>query len=59
MVNAIFERDYNAAQGSIIVYALIFSIVMLLMDVLYAFSDPRIKAQFVAKSVSLNKEKGE
>lgn len=49
MVDSINRRDYNCVQGSIIVFALIFSLVMLVVDILYAVADPRIKVQYIAQ----------
>lgn len=49
MVSAISNRDYNAVQGSVIFLAALFSICMLLVDILYAFIDPRIKSQYEGK----------
>ena len=49
MVSAISNRDYNAVQGSVIFLACLFSICMLLVDLLYAFIDPRIKSQYEGK----------
>lgn len=46
MVNAINSRDYPVIRGSIICIALTVSVVMLVMDLLYAFVDPRIKARY-------------
>jgi len=46
MVNAINSRDYPVVRGSILTVALTFSIIMLVMDLIYAFVDPRIKAQY-------------
>ncbi len=45
-VNSISRRDYFAVQGSVIMLAIVFSLVMLLVDIIYAYIDPRIKAQF-------------
>jgi peptide/nickel transport system permease protein len=47
LINGINSRDYNVVQGSIIYIALTFAIMMLLTDILYAYVDPRIKAQYV------------
>ena len=49
MVNAINNRDYPAVEGSVIVLAIAFSLVMLLTDLIYAYVDPRIKAQYSSK----------
>ena len=45
-VNSINSRDYFAVQGSVIMLAIVFSLVMLIVDIVYAYIDPRIKAQF-------------
>jgi peptide/nickel transport system permease protein len=46
MTNAIGNRDYPVVRGAIVVLAVIFSLIVLLVDLVYAFVDPRIKAQF-------------
>lgn len=54
MVNGINSRDYPVVEGSILYIAFIFAFIMLITDLIYAFVDPRIKAQYVngAKKVS-------
>ena len=52
MVQAINYRDYGAVQGSVIFSAITFSIVMLIVDVIYAYVDPRIKARYENKQRS-------
>lgn len=47
MVNGINSRDYPIVQGSIIYIAFIFAFIMLLTDLIYAYVDPRIKAQYM------------
>lgn len=47
---AISSRDIPIVLGSVVFLAIWFCIVMLLVDVLYAALDPRIKAQYVSKS---------
>lgn len=49
MMGAINNRDYPVIQGSVIFLALTFSIVMLFVDLIYAYVDPRIKEQFERK----------
>lgn len=56
MVSGIKNRDYPTVQGSVLVVAVIFSIVMLLVDIAYAFVDPRIKAQYATKKKKKAKE---
>jgi peptide/nickel transport system permease protein len=48
MTNAIGNRDYPVVQGAVVVLAVIFSLIVLLVDLVYAFVDPRIRAQFEA-----------
>jgi peptide/nickel transport system permease protein len=43
VVDSIFRRDFPVVQGAVLVYALIFVLVNLSVDLLYAFIDPRIK----------------
>jgi peptide/nickel transport system permease protein len=45
LVDSIFNRDYAVIQGCAILIALIFSVTNLLVDILYAFLDPRIQYQ--------------
>jgi peptide/nickel transport system permease protein len=46
MVDAIRTKDYPSVQGGVLMLALTFSIVNLAVDILYAYIDPRIKAQY-------------
>ena len=50
MVSAIGNRDYPVVRGSVVFLSIAFSIIMLMVDLLYAFIDPRIKAQYIARS---------
>ena len=50
MVNAIKARDYMAVQGGVLILALVFCCLNLLVDVLYAFADPRIKAMYAGST---------
>lgn len=45
-INAINNRDYPVVRGSVVFLAITFSIIILLVDLIYAFVDPRIKAQY-------------
>ena len=42
LVDSIFARDYPTIQGLVIVFALLFALVNLLVDLLYAVIDPRV-----------------
>ena len=46
MINAINQKNEPVVLGCLIVFAFIFSMVNLLIDILYAFIDPRIKSQY-------------
>lgn len=46
MVDAIKMRDYPMVQGGVLFIAIAFSLVNLLVDLLYAYVDPRIRAQY-------------
>ena len=46
MMSAINSRDYPIVLGGVLVLGIIFSFIMLLVDVVYAFVDPRIKARY-------------
>jgi ABC-type dipeptide/oligopeptide/nickel transport system permease component len=43
LVDAIFNRDYATVQGAILVVAMIYVFVNLVVDVMYAVIDPRIR----------------
>lgn len=44
--SAISQRDLPVIQGGVLLIAIMFSFVNLLVDILYAFIDPRIKSQY-------------
>ena len=46
MVDAIGARDFPVVQGGVLFIALMFSVVNLVVDILYSFADPRIKSQY-------------
>lgn len=46
MVDAIKARNYPVVQGGVLILAFVFSFVNLIIDILYAFVDPRIKSQY-------------
>lgn len=43
LVDAVMKRDYTLVQGIVLVYALVVILMNLLVDLLYAYIDPRIK----------------
>jgi len=51
MITGVNGRDYPVVQGSVVFLAIAFGLIMLLVDLLYAAVDPRIKSQYVGKKV--------
>lgn len=49
MLDAINSRDYPVVQGSVLILAAMTSLTMLLVDLIYALIDPRIKASYSKK----------
>jgi peptide/nickel transport system permease protein len=45
LVQAIYNRDYPLVQGIVLVLALAFIVVNIIVDVLYARVDPRIRLE--------------
>ena len=48
LVNSIKNRDYPMIQGAVVFIALVYSVVNLLVDLGYAFIDPRIMSQYTS-----------
>lgn len=46
MVDSIKSKDIPLVLGSVIFLAIMFTVVNLLVDIVYAFVDPRIKSQY-------------
>jgi len=49
-MSGITSRDYPVVQGCVVLLGVIFSLCMLLVDIAYAYVDPRIKAQYEGES---------
>jgi ABC-type dipeptide/oligopeptide/nickel transport system permease component len=45
LVDAILRRDYPVVQGTVMLLAFLFVIINLVVDIIYAFLDPRIHYQ--------------
>lgn len=56
IIGAVNNRDYPVVQGGTIFLAITFSLCMLLVDLLYAAVDPRIKAQYAGGSKKKHKK---
>lgn len=50
LVNSIRAMDYPAVLGAVLVIAACASLILLVMDLFYAFVDPRIRSQFKARA---------
>ena len=46
MIQGILARDYPMVKGCMVMFVLCFAIINLLVDLAYAFVDPRIRAQY-------------
>ena len=57
LLNGISQRDYPVIQNGVIFIAICFTLVMLVVDLLFAFFDPRIRSQYVGKKKAVKKEK--
>jgi peptide/nickel transport system permease protein len=49
ILEGINNLDYPAVQGTVLVIAFMYIIIMLAVDIIYGFVDPRIKSQFMEK----------
>ena len=56
MVDAIKQRNYPLVQGGVLVIALSYSLLNLLIDLIYGFVDPRIRSQYVKPKKHARKE---
>ena len=57
ITNSINNRDYPSVQGAIVFFSIMFSVIMLLVDLAYAAVDPRIKAAFSGSAQKKKKVK--
>lgn len=58
ILEAINTRDYPVVRGCVVMLAMIFSIVMLIVDLIYAYVDPRIKAKYEGQQKRRMKKDG-
>lgn len=50
MMNGISQRDYPVVQGGVLFISVCFCLCMLLVDIVFAFVDPRIRSQYKSAS---------
>lgn len=55
--SAINNRDYPVVMGGVLFLGALFSLIMLLVDVIYAYVDPRVKAQYEGQQKSFGRRK--
>lgn len=48
-LTALNNRDYPVIQGSVLFLSVVFSLVILLVDIIYSLVDPRIRSQYARK----------
>ncbi len=58
IITAVNNRDYPVVQGGTIFLAITFSLCMLVVDLLYAAVDPRIKAQYAGSKKPKKQKEG-
>jgi peptide/nickel transport system permease protein len=46
-MSALNNRDYPVIQSSVLIFSVMFSIVILLVDIIFALVDPRIRSQYM------------
>ncbi len=56
LIDAIKANNYPMVQGGCLFIAVVMSLMNLLVDILYAFVDPRIRSQYVRKKPSKSSE---
>jgi len=47
-LQAVYSRDYAVVQGSIVMVAVVYTLINFFVDVGYAFLNPRIREQYEA-----------
>ena len=55
-LSALSSRDYPVIQTSVLFLSTLFAIVLLLIDIVFALVDPRIRAQYARKKTKVQKE---
>ena len=56
-ISALISRDYTIVQGSVLYFAVMYSVILLLIDLVYTMVDPRIRSQFTSNKKWLKKVK--
>jgi peptide/nickel transport system permease protein len=56
-LSALTSRDYPVVQGSVLYFAVMYSVILLLVDLVYTMVDPRIRSQFISGKKRIRREK--
>ncbi len=56
-ISALISRDYTVVQGSVLYFAVMYSVILLLIDLVYTMVDPRIRSQFSSSKKWIKKVK--
>lgn len=56
LMDGIYNRDYPVVQGTVLFLAIVFTLMMLVTDILYAVIDPRLRSNFVKTKKAKVKE---
>ncbi len=56
-ISALISRDYTIVQGSVLYFAVMYSVILLLIDLVYTMVDPRIRSQFTSNKKWFKKVK--
>lgn len=56
LVNAIMTKDYPAVQGAVLIFSLFVCVLNFVVDIVYGFVDPRIKAKYASAGALFRKK---
>ena len=59
LTGAISQRDYPIIQGGVLFISICFCLIILCVDIIYAFVDPRIRSQYLNRSRKKKGRKGD
>jgi len=57
-ISALNNRDYPVIQSSVLILSTLFAVVILLVDIVFALVDPRIRSQYIKRGKGKEKMKG-
>lgn len=57
ILNAVKQKDVPMVMGAMLIFGFLFAIITVVIDVLYGFADPRVKAMYVSKREHKRKKK--